>query len=353
MDSRYFSLKIAEWYKLNRRELPWRDTKDPYRIWLSEIILQQTRVNQGLPYYKNFLEAFPTVFDLANAPEQKVLRLWQGLGYYTRARNLHKCAKVVVNTHQGNFPKTFDELKSLPGIGEYTAAAIASFAFGEQVAVVDGNVSRVIARIQGIEIPVNSPAGKKIFFELANKLIPAKDPATHNQAMMEFGALHCTPHNPKCDGCIFSDSCVARKNSLQHLLPVKQKLKKVRKRYFYYFAIQKGKSLLMKKRGEKDIWHGLYDFHLIEKTRAMDVEKIMAEDVSFKKLAKGKKLKEVSAVYKHVLSHQIILSRFIRLELKTTPALSGSGLKFYSPKKMADLPKPVLISRFLADHQLL
>ena len=353
MDNRYFSLKVAQWYKINKRNLPWRDTNDPYYIWLSEIILQQTRVNQGLPYYQKFIEAFPTVFDLARAPEQKVLRLWQGLGYYTRARNLHKCAKVIVASYNGKFPSTFEELLKLPGIGEYTAAAIASFAFQQQVAVVDGNVSRVIARTQGIETPINSPAGKKLFFDLANKLIPSTNPDIHNQAMMEFGALRCTPQNPQCDGCIFSSICVARKNSLQQVLPIKQKLKKVRKRYFYYFAIQKGNSLLMKKRDEKDIWHGLYDFYLVEKKRSTDVEKIISEDVSLKKLSKAQRRVETSNIYKHVLSHQIILSRFVRLELKENPILNGSGLKFYSMKKIAELPKPVLISRFLTHEQLL
>src|SRR5688572_16726780 len=170
MDSRYFSKIVVEWYKINKRELPWRDTKDPYFIWLSEIILQQTRVNQGLPYYKKFIEAFPTVIDLAAAPEQKVLRLWQGLGYYTRAHNLHKCAKEVVKNFQGKFPSTFEGLKTLPGIGDYTAAAIASIAFAEPVAVVDGNVYRVLSRIFGVENPINSPEGKKIFSVLANKL---------------------------------------------------------------------------------------------------------------------------------------------------------------------------------------
>ncbi len=353
MDSRYFSLKLVEWYELNKRELPWRDIKDPYRIWLSEIILQQTRVNQGLPYYKKFIEAFPTVIDLAKAPEQKVLRIWQGLGYYTRARNLHKCAKEVVSKYNSAFPKNFEALKTLPGIGDYTAAAIASFAFKEQVAVVDGNVSRVLARIYGIETPINSSLGKKTFFKLANNLIPATHPDLHNQAMMEFGALYCTPQNPPCGGCIFASSCVARRNSLQLLLPVKQRLKKARRRYFYYFAIQKGRSYLMKKRNEKDIWHGLYDFYLVERNRPVDPEKIFVEEKQLRKLAGRKKITEISGVYKHVLSHQVIYSRFSQLRLSGSPALNGSELKFYSLKKMAELPKPVLISRFLSDHQLL
>jgi A/G-specific adenine glycosylase len=353
MDSRYFSKIVVEWYKINLRELPWRETKDPYFIWLSEIILQQTRVNQGLPYYKKFIEAFPTVIDLANASEQKILRLWQGLGYYTRARNLHKCAKAVASEYNGEFPSTFEKLKTLPGIGDYTAAAIASIAFGEPVAVVDGNVYRVLSRIYGIDTPVNSPQGKKVFSELANKLISSNKPDLHNQAVMEFGALFCTPANPSCDTCPFKSTCVAYENSLQQVLPVKTPSKKVRKRYFYYFAIQKGKSLLMKTRSEKDIWHGLSDFYLIEKKRPHDPEKILMEDKTLKKLLGRKKVTEISGIYKHVLSHQIIFSRFIQLEVSGNLDLNGSGLKFYSRKKIAELPKPVLISRFLSDYQLL
>ena len=353
MDNRYFSLKVADWYQIHKRTLPWRETKNPYHIWLSEIILQQTRVNQGLPYYKKFIEAFPTVFDLAKAPIQKVLRLWQGLGYYTRAQNLHKCAKVVVTKDYGKFPQTFEELKTLPGIGDYTAAAIASIAFGKPVAVVDGNVSRVLARIFGIDTPINSPQGKKVFFELANKLVSAEHPDVHNQAMMEFGALYCTPQNPQCNGCIFSETCIANRNSLQKVLPVKQRLKKATKRYFYYFAIRKGKSFLMKKRADKDIWNGLYDFFLVEKKRSTDTEKIIAENDLLRKTFKGKRNVETSGVYKHVLSHQIIFSRFIQLTITKKPEVNGSGLKFYSLKKVGDLPKPVLISRFLSDNQLL
>ena len=353
MDSRYFSKIVVEWYKINKRALPWRDTKDPYFIWLSEVILQQTRVNQGLPYYKKFIDAFPTVIDLAKAPEQKVLRLWQGLGYYTRARNLHKCAKEVVSNYNGAFPSTYEELKTLPGIGDYTAAAIASISFAEPVAVVDGNVYRVLSRIYGIETPVNSQQGKKVFSQLANKLISATTPDLHNQAVMEFGALFCTPANPSCDACPFNTTCIAQRNSLQHVLPVKIPSKKVRKRYFYYFAIKKGRSLLMKTRNEKDIWQGLSDFYLIEKKRPRDPEKLIAEDKVLKKLLGRKRATEISGIYKHVLSHQIIFSRFVQLEISGNPSLNGSGLIFYSLKKIAELPKPVLISRFLSDYQFL
>lgn len=352
MESRYFSKKVVRWFEKNKRDLPWRETKDPFRIWLSEIILQQTRVNQGLPYYLKFVEAFPTVFDLASAPEQKILRLWQGLGYYTRARNLHKCAKEVVSRYNGKFPSTFDELKTLPGIGDYTAAAIASIAFGQPVAVVDGNVFRVLARIFGIDTPINTPEGKRIFTTLANEFVPKENPDVHNQAMMEFGARFCTPRNPSCETCTFQSDCFAFKNSLQHQLPVKLQLKKARKRYFYYFVIRQGKSLLMKKREEKDIWHGLYDFVEIETNRPVDPEKLFSENETLKKFRKGK-LTDVSGMYKHILSHQLIYARFIQVSLLQNAALNGSALKFYSIKKVGDLPKPVLISKFLSDYGIL
>lgn len=352
MDSRYFSKKVVRWYKNNKRDLPWRDTKDPYCIWLSEIILQQTRVSQGLPYYLRFIEAFPTVFDLAAASEQKVLRLWQGLGYYTRARNLHKCAKEVVANHNGKFPQTFDDLKALPGIGDYTAAAIASISFAQRVAVVDGNVFRVLARNFGIHTPINTPEGKRVFSALANEIVPAREPDIHNQAMMEFGARFCTPRNPLCETCTFIETCFAYKNSLQQVLPVKLQLKKARKRYFYYYVIQKGKSLLMKKREAKDIWHGLYDFYLVETKRPVNPVKLFSEDESLRKFRKGKVM-EVSETYKHILSHQFIYATFIPVVLPVNFAVREKDLNFYSLKKVLDLPKPVLISKFLSDAKLL
>lgn len=354
MDKRYFSDKVVEWYEHNKRELPWRDTKDPYRIWLSEIILQQTRVNQGLPYYLQFVEIFPDVGALASAPEQDVLRLWQGLGYYSRARNLHKCAQEVVANHRSLFPSTFESLKKLPGIGDYTAAAIASFSFKETVAVVDGNVFRVLARIFGIEDVINSPAGKKRFTILANELISRERPDLHNQAVMEFGALHCTPKNPACPTCPFTMSCVASENKIQHLLPVKLKSKAPRKRYFYYFVIRKGKSLWMKKREKKDIWHGLFDFFLIEKNQPTAIKKIIDEwnDKNRTDFKAGDI--DISVPYKHVLSHQVIITKFILIETRQLGrSFAMEPLQNYSVKKISELPKPVLISRFLSDYQLL
>jgi A/G-specific adenine glycosylase len=352
MDKRYFSDKIVKWYLFNKRTLPWRETKDPYKIWLSEIILQQTRVNQGLPYYESLIKKYPAVNHLANAPEQEVLRLWQGLGYYTRARNLHKCARVVKEQHKSKFPDSYEGLLALPGIGEYTAAAISSIAFGQPVAVVDGNVFRVLSRIFGVTTPVNSPEGKKTFTRLANDLIPQERPDLHNQAMMEFGALLCTPKNPQCGNCFFRKDCLAYKGNLQQELPVKLKSKPGRKRYFYYIVMEHESGLLMRKRVEKDIWLGLFDFHLIEKKRTTSTENILNEEPLITWMRKTARV-TVSKSYRHLLTHQTIYSRFIvvKSDKMVIPVLENHA--FYSLKQIADLPKPVLVSRFLSDHYLL
>lgn len=353
MDKRYFSRKVVEWYEHNKRELPWRLTNDPYKVWLSEIILQQTRVNQGMPYYLRFIEEFPTVEALAKAPEQKILRLWQGLGYYTRARNLHKCAKTVVEKYNGSFPTTYEQLKTLPGIGDYTAAAIASICFAEPVAVVDGNVFRVLSRIFGIDTAINSNEGKKIFSSLANSLIPSTNPSAYNQGMMEFGALFCTPKNPGCLQCVFKANCFANNNQLQSQLPVKNRIKKITKRYFNYIVIKKGNSFAMRTRLTKDIWHGLYDFYLIEKTRATNFSKLAEEDSFIKKNFNKTTKVTSSKIYKHVLSHQIIYARFYSLTFNGERTALPGELKFYSKQKVSSLPKPILINKYLEDEQFL
>lgn len=352
MDKRYFSDKLVKWYEQNRRDLPWRETKDPYKIWLSEIILQQTRVIQGLPYYLKFVDKFPDILALASASEQEVLRLWQGLGYYTRARNLHQCAKEVVNLHHGIFPESFKSLRALRGIGDYTAAAVASFAFNEKVAVVDGNVFRVLSRVFGIDKEINSPEGKRVFTQLANDLLSSKNPDLHNQAIMEFGALQCLPRNPDCSQCILARDCFAAKNEMQHQFPVKKKAKAARKRYFYYFVIQKGKSLMMKKREEKDIWQGLFDFFLLEKTSPTGIDRIIGQMNSITEVKIQSDSAKISPLYKHTLSHQIIYSRFIMVQEHPENMLK-EPFAFYSVKKIGSLPKPVLISRFLSDYHLL
>ena len=350
MKKEFFSERIIDWYQTNHRDLPWRKTRDPYKIWLSEIILQQTRVAQGLPYYNEFVKTFPTVFDLAKAPEQKVLRLWQGLGYYSRARNLHRCAKEIVKNYKGEFPNSFEELKKLHGIGPYTAAAIASIAFRESVAVVDGNVFRVLARVFGIDKDIASEEGKKYFFSLANELIDKKQPDLFNQAVMEFGALYCLPKNPKCNECIFSKNCEANQKDLQTVLPVKSKKLKVRTRYFNYFVIHSKNGILMHERNGKDIWRGLYDFYLIETSRNKKVDSLMSED---KFLSKATIIRE-SEVYRHILSHQKLKVKFINIEKsfskKDETDAKNLGLRKFTVKEIAKLPKPILIARFLKEN---
>jgi A/G-specific adenine glycosylase len=343
---KHFSNDIIEWYKENRRTLPWRDTKDPYRIWLSEVILQQTRVNQGLPYYLKFIEAFPTVKDLASATEDTVLRLWQGLGYYSRARNLHRCAKVVVEKYEGTFPSSFNELILLPGIGTYTAAAIASIAFNRKVAVVDGNVYRVLARIFGITKDIASTEGKKHFWELANQLVSEKNPGDHNQAVMEFGAMHCTPLAPKCESCPFARNCVAYNQDLVSQLPVNEKKINKRTRYFFYFILRDGQKIAMKKRTEKDIWNGLYEFHLVES----DKEKKLTELVKRDDLLALLNFRDAGRI-KHILTHQVLEIRFFEAVLEKEFLTKNKELlkrfSFISMKKAGEMPKPIAITRYL------
>lgn len=357
MGKRNFSKKIISWYQDNHRALPWRATKDSYRIWLSEVILQQTRVAQGLPYYKSFVKNFPTVKALAKAPEQKVLREWQGLGYYSRARNLHACAKKIVTDHKGKFPASYEGLLKLPGIGPYTAAAIASMSFDEPVAVVDGNVFRVLSRIFGMDNDIGSIEGKKIFTNVANDLMDRSQSGIFNQAVMEFGALHCTPRSPKCTDCPFSSECVAKQRSIQDLLPIKNNRVKTRNRYFTYFIFRKGKKIAMKKRQDKDIWSGLYDFHLIESKRNQKIERTLDGDKELSKLSKLAIVKPEEQVIKHVLTHQKISARFVLMTLPNSVKLNGllkdSKLHFYSGREIKVLPKPILISRFLDEKGLL
>jgi len=347
-----FTRKIISWYEENKRDLPWRLTRNPYQIWLSEIILQQTRVAQGLPYYERFVENFPDVKSLADASENRVLRLWQGLGYYSRARNLHACAKKIAYENKGSFPSTYEELKALPGVGPYTAAAIASMAFGERVAVVDGNVFRVLARIFGIDKDISGNEGKIFFSEKANELIDSERPDIYNQAIMEFGALHCTPKQPKCDSCIFNKACFACQTDQQAILPVKSKRQKIKVRHFTYIIIERQGRLLMRKRDPGDIWSGLYDFFLVEHQRHVKTEKILSDQH-----LKGLYPEIISKVYKHILSHQHLMTRFIWIRITHDyPLLQGikeGKLKFYSRKKVAELPKPKLITQFLSDCKYL
>ncbi|MBT0606932.1 A/G-specific adenine glycosylase [Aequorivita echinoideorum] len=309
-----FSKKLISWYLHNKRELPWRGTKNPYHIWLSEIMLQQTRVAQGLPYYLKFIENYPTVQQLAHAPEDAVLKLWQGLGYYSRARNLHATAKMVSKDLKGVFPKTYKDLLQLKGVGDYTASAIASICYNLPEAVVDGNVYRVLSRYFGISTPINSSAGQKEFKKLAQLVIDTNEPGTYNQAIMEFGARFCVPQNPNCGNCIFNDSCEAYKSNKVSELPVKLKSKAVRKRFFNYMVIisEDEKTLLQQRLG-KGIWHKLYEFPLIETSEEVTLSELKKLP-QFQKFSENMEIESISLYNEtpivHKLSHQHLLTRF-------------------------------------------
>jgi A/G-specific adenine glycosylase len=339
-----FSQRLIEWYLQNHRPLPWRDTTDPYKIWLSEIILQQTRVAQGLPFYLQLVEAFPTVEALAAAPLSRVFRLWQGLGYYSRARNMHACAQAVVARFNGQFPPTFEELLRLPGIGPYTAAAIASLAFRQPVAVVDGNVFRVLARVFGFYQNTATAAGKKIFFAQANALIDRQRPDLFNQAMMEFGALHCTPRAPKCESCIFAQTCFARKHNLQQALPAKAKKQKPRTRYLNYFVFERKNRLLMRARSEGGIWRGLHEFYLVE-CKPKDAAAWLRGAAI---MPRGVRV-PAKPVYtcRHALTHQSLHIAFYHIQTTQSWRRLPPGFKWYSRRQAEAAAKPVAITRFL------
>ena len=333
-----FHLLITDWYRQNKRDLPWRKTQNPYFIWLSEIILQQTRVDQGMNYYLKFTKNYPTIEKLAHASEQEILNDWQGLGYYSRARNLHFTAKYVYHELNGEFPTSFNELKKLKGVGPYTAAAIASIAYNEPVAVVDGNVYRVLARIFNIDLPVDSSEGIKAFQELANELLPPSNASEFNQAMMEFGALQCTPVNPQCTNCPFEDSCLSSKSSLILERPIKSKKTKVRKRFFYYSIFQENDMIVIQKRVQKDIWQHLYEFPLHETENQLSEKELLRlfglQESSLTKISKE---------FKHILSHQHIYARFIHFN--QIPKTHSKAM--IHKKELTDFPLPRLIDRYL------
>ncbi len=342
-----FSKSLIQWYLQNKRDLPWRKTDNPYFIWLSEIMLQQTRVAQGLPYFLKFAHAFPTVFDLANAPEEKVLKLWQGLGYYSRARNLHAAAKHIAFNLNCKFPHNYTELLKLKGVGDYTAAAIASISYGEAVPVVDGNVYRVLSRYFGIETDISSSRAKKEFRELAASQLPKDNASAFNQAMMEFGALQCVPRNPDCPVCVFNAQCVAYQTGKVDKLPVKLKKTKVVNRYFNYLVIRdaEGKSV-MQKRTAKGIWHNLYEFPLLETVEEIPVKETVGLIENFPGFGfkpTGIRLLTPERII-HKLSHQHLHIRFweVALAEKITGAMLPQALKAY--------PVPVVIHNFIEKH---
>ncbi|QKG58797.1 A/G-specific adenine glycosylase [Hymenobacter sp. BRD128] len=350
----FLASALLAWYPRHRRDLPWRHTRDPYAIWLSEVILQQTRVAQGLPYYLDFLASYPTVHDLAAAPEQEVLRHWQGLGYYSRARNMHHTAQQVVREFNGQFPATYAGLRRLKGVGPYTAAAIASFAFDEAVAVLDGNVFRVLARVFGLHSDIAAPSSRKEFQALADQHLPPAHAAEFNQAMMEFGALQCTPAKPDCLFCPLQSQCWAFQHGQVALLPVKSKAKASRTRYFHYFVLRHAEQLYLKERLAGDIWQGLYDFALAE-TASPDLpaaEVVRQVEALGGQLATMRVAEDRPApTLRHVLSHQKLEARFHAVELAAAlpeTTLRDTGLRAFSAAEIEKLPKPVLISNYLA-----
>lgn len=309
-----FTDELVQWYLNNKRDLPWRNTTDPYVIWLSEIILQQTRVEQGMPYFYRFLEKYPDVSSFAAAHEDEILKLWQGLGYYSRGRNMLKTARLVQELHNGRFPDSYNELIKLKGVGEYTAAAIASFAANEAKAVVDGNVYRVLARYLGIYDPINSTGGKKIFQRVADDFLNKKMPGLHNQAMMEFGAMLCKPQKPGCGICPVRTGCVAFNTDAVAALPVKLKTVKVRERFFNYFLVTSGDTILMNKRGDKDIWANMFDLPMAETDTLLSVKELLKQPEVLSVFGNDIEAIEISPVHKHILTHQRLFVRLIKID---------------------------------------
>ncbi|WP_069660555.1 A/G-specific adenine glycosylase [Arcticibacter eurypsychrophilus] len=339
--------EIMGWYQQNKRDLPWRNTSDPYVIWLSEIILQQTRVEQGMPYFNRFLEKYPAVSDFASAAENDILNLWQGLGYYSRGRNMHATAKFVMENYQGIFPTRYDDLILLKGIGEYTAAAISSFSVNEPRAVVDGNVFRLLSRYFGIKEVINSPKGKKIFTQLANEVMNKEQPGLSNQAMMEFGSLVCKPKAPDCVICPVNQDCYALKQGEIGNLPVKKKGGISRSRYFNYVVVLKDNAVLMNKRGPKDIWENLYDFPLFETDTALDANAVLALPEFVEIFGAEVRIESVHRSAKHLLSHQTIYAQFIVIQyfnLAPVQKVNWSYIRFEDLEKIA---QPKIIFSFL------
>ncbi len=342
---------LIKWYRLNKRDLPWRNTNSAYQIWLSEIILQQTRVAQGMQYFLKFIKHYPTVTDLAQASEEEVLKDWQGLGYYSRARNLHSAAKFINENYEGQFPSTYNEIRGLKGVGDYTAAAIASFAFNLPYSVVDGNVYRILSRLFGIETPIDSSTGKKEFAALAQSLLPTEQSAEYNQAIMEFGALQCIPKSPNCETCPFSTTCIAFKTNQVEKLPIKEKKLKQKKRFLNYLIIESADELLINKRDSKGIWQNLYDFPLIESNKTI-TPKMLTQQDEFKRLINNLpfKIDAVSEERKHILSHQILFAKFYHIKLtKGLSSIQGNYEKI-NKATLHEKPIPKLIENYLKEE---
>ncbi len=350
-----FSVIIIDWYNKNKRYLPWRQTSDPYLIWLSEVILQQTRIDQGTAYYLKFAEKYPNVKKLAKAPENDVLKLWQGLGYYSRARNLHSTAQKISTEYNGIFPDTYIKLLTLKGVGEYTAAAIASIAFNSPHAAVDGNVYRVLSRYFGIKEPIDSSKGKKLFQKLAEDNMDSKQAGTYNQAVMEFGALQCKPKKPDCDECPLNINCIAKQLNEIEQFPVKKGKTKVTNRYFSYLIIKSGQSTFIKKRVENDIWRNLHDFPMIETNKKSSTKEVIDQITSLTG-TKSITFEKETDWEKHILSHQRIHYRFIYFQIDEENLILPNLIKV-NEKDIFNfaVPKPIErelnnIIRFLELH---
>ncbi len=350
-----FSKILIGWYLENLRDLPWRQTKNPYRIWVSEIILQQTRVNQGIGYFDRFINQFPDIYSLANAKDDEVMKAWEGLGYYSRARNMLETARFIANHLQGRFPENHHELSKLKGIGQYTAAAIASIAFDEPVAVVDGNVSRLLSRHFGISQPLNTASGIKILRQIANRLMDKSQPGIFNQAMMEFGALQCVPINPDCSACSFRQTCFAFSQNRIKELPKRNNKPKPSSRYFNYILfVAPDKSVIIKQRTGKDIWINLYDLPLIEANELLTRDKLknylqFSEYIS---MASGDK--EITTKdYRHILTHQVIQARFFKIQFNNNDDIGGNGFLKASQHELKKYPFPRLITKYLIEEGLI
>jgi A/G-specific adenine glycosylase len=335
-----FTRKLMRWNTTeNNRSMPWKGEKDPYKIWLSEVILQQTRVEQGLAYYNKFIETFPTVKKLASAPEEKIFKLWEGLGYYSRCRNLIATAKIIDREYKGRFPDAYEKILALKGIGPYTAAAIASFAFKLPHAVVDGNVLRVLSRYFGISTPIDSTSGKKLYNQLADSLLDQENPGTYNQAIMDFGAVVCKPQNPLCSICPQKEDCRAFQHAWVNDLPVKEKVLKKTTRYMYYFMISVNGKTFVKKREAKDIWQNLHQFVLQERDEPVEWTQKNIKDVVSSFINKPFQLQEISTVVKQQLTHQLIIGQLIRITVQTPIDIPGYDLLTEREIKKLAFPK--------------
>jgi len=344
-----FTAKLMKWNRnLNTRAMPWKGEKDPYKIWLSEIILQQTRVEQGLGYYERFIRAFPTVKHLAKAPQKKVFKLWEGLGYYTRCKNLVATAAFISKEKKGIFPADYETILSLKGVGPYTAAAIASFAYNLPHAVLDGNVFRVLSRYFGINTPIDTPAGKKLYTMLAHELLHRKEPGLYNQAIMDFGAVVCKPQQPLCGQCPQKNDCQALKYNIVKDLPIKEKQLKKKNRWLYYFIVEiKKDTVLIRKRTGKDIWENLYEFVLYERNQLLAPGKKTLTPV-LKELFGNQliHIKNISPVFHQQLTHQTIAGQFIELETETIP-VTMRGYEAVKKTTIKKYPFPKFISAWL------